>query len=67
MALTREQHREAMYGLSIAHITSPAEGRMRARTAREQHAAVLAELQRERDDVVPDEEDDMSLRNNVLT
>lgn len=55
-----------MYGLAIAHITSPAEGRMRARTAREQHAAALAELQRERDDVIPDDEDDMSLRNNVL-
>lgn len=67
MALTREQHREAMYGISIAHVTSPAENRMRSRTAREQHAAALAELQRERDDVVPDEEDDMSLRNNVLT
>lgn len=64
--LTPEQHRAAMYGMCIAHITSPAEGRMRARTAREQHAAVLAELQRDRDESIPDEEDDSSLRNNVL-
>lgn len=66
MALTREQHREAMYGISIAHVTDPAHNRMLTRTAREQHAAALAELQRDRDDVVPDDEDDSSLRNNVL-
>ena len=65
--MTPAEHREAMYGLCIAHITDPASNRMRARTAREQHAAALAELQRERDDVIPDEEDNMSLRNNVLT
>lgn len=67
MSLTREQHREAMYGLSIAHITDPAHNRMLTRTAREQHAAYLADLEREQDDVIPDKEDDMSLRNNVLT
>lgn len=55
-----------MYGLCIARITDAADGRMRSRTAREQHAAALAELQRDRDDAIPDKEDDMSLRNNVL-
>ena len=60
------EHRDAMYSLCIAHITSPAEGRMRLRTAKEQHAAALAELQRERDDVVPDDEDGSALRNNIL-
>lgn len=64
--LTREQHREAMYGLCIAHVTSPAENRRRTRTAKEQHAIAPAELQRERDDAVPDNEDDNALRNNVL-
>jgi hypothetical protein len=66
MTLTREQHREAMYGLCIAHVTSPAENRMRMRTAREQHAAALAELNREQDQTRNDDEDDSSLRNNVL-
>ena len=44
--MTPAEHRDAMYSLCIAHITSPAEGRMRLRTAKEQHAAALAELQR---------------------
>jgi hypothetical protein len=66
MSMTPEQHRAAMQALSIAHITSPAESRMRTRTAREQHAAALIEMQRERDKTVPDPEDDMSLRDNVL-
>lgn len=56
-----------MYGLCIAHITSPAEGRMRSRTAREQYEAAQRELNRGQDESIPDEEDDMSLRNNVLT
>lgn len=64
--MTPAEHREAMYGLCIAHITDPASNRMRARTAREQHAAALAELQRDQDETLPDPEDDMSLRNNVL-
>ena len=55
-----------MYDLCIAHITSPAENRMRTRTAKEQHTAALAELQREQGEVIPDPEDDSSLRNNVL-
>ena len=66
MTLSKSEHREAMYGLCIARITDAADGRMRSRTAREQHAAALAELQRDRDDAIPDKEDDMSLRNNVL-
>ena len=64
--MTKAEHRDAIYGLCIAHITSPAEGRMRMRTAKEQHAAALAELQRECDDAVPDDEDDSALRNNIL-
>lgn len=43
-----------------------AENRMRERTAKEQHAAALAELQRDQSDVIPDDEDDSSLRNNIL-
>lgn len=66
MTLTKDQHREAMYGLCIARITDAADGRMKLRTAKEQHAAVLAELQRERDEVVPDSNQDSDLRNNVL-
>ena len=54
--MTPEQHRAAMYALSIAHITSPAEGRMRARTAREQHAAAL-EAMKGPDDL-PDSDDE---------
>lgn len=42
--MTREQHRAAMHALSIAHITSPSENRMRAHTAREQHAAAMDAL-----------------------
>ena len=38
-------------------ITGPAEGRMRARTAREQLAAALAEANREQDDSIPDPDD----------
>jgi len=64
--MTPSEHREAMSGLCIATITSPAESRMRLRTAKEQHAAAMAELNREREDAIPDPEDDMSLRNNVL-
>lgn len=64
--MTPEQHREAMYDLCIAHITSPAEGRMRARTAKEQLASELAELNREQGESRTDDEDDSSLRNNVM-
>jgi len=64
--MTTSEHREEMYGLCIAHITDPASNRMRARTAREQHAAALAELHRQQDESIPDPEDDMILRNNVM-
>jgi hypothetical protein len=39
---------------------------MRSRTAREQHAAAMAELSREQDEARNDDEDDSALRNNVL-
>lgn len=64
--MTPAEHREAMYGLCIAHITSPSEGRMRMRTAKEQREAALAALQREQDSVVPDDHPDSDLRNNIL-
>ena len=38
-------------------ITTPADSRMRARTAREQLAAALAEANRDQDDVIPDPDD----------
>jgi hypothetical protein len=64
--MTPEQHRAAMYGLCIAHVTSPAENRMRARTAKEQHAAALAELHRQQDESIPDPEDDSSLGKQLM-
>ena len=64
--MTAEEHREAMFGLSIAHITSKASSRMTKLTAREQHAAAIEELQRDQDESVPDEENGSSLRNNIL-
>ena len=64
--MTPSEHREAMYGLCIARITDAADGRMRARTAREQHAAAMEALHKKQDDAIPDPEDDMSLRNNVI-
>ena len=57
--MSREEHTRAMHALSIAHITSPAESRMRSRTAREQHAAMLEALRGP--DEIPDS-DDESLR-----
>ena len=57
---------DAIYGLCIARITDAADSRMRLRTAKEQHAAALAELNREQDQTRNDDEDDSSLRNNVL-
>jgi hypothetical protein len=41
--MTPAEHREAMYGLCIAHISSPAENRMRSRTAKEQLAQAMAD------------------------
>lgn len=64
--LSREEHHRAMMALSIAHITSPAESRMRLRTAKEQHAQALAEASREQQDSIPDADDESTTRNGVL-
>lgn len=64
--MTPSEHREAMFGLCVAHITSPAENRMRERTAKEQHAAALEALRKQQDEAIPDTEDDSSLRNNMM-
>lgn len=55
--LTKERHRELMYGLCIAAPTDAAENRMRTRTAKEQHKLAMEELNRSQDDVVPDADD----------
>lgn len=65
--MTPAEHREAMYGLCIATITSPAESRMRMRTAREQHAQAMAELNREQSESAPDADDESAKRSQVLT
>lgn len=41
----------------LRKITDAADGRMRTRSARQQHADAMAELQRGADDVVPDADD----------
>ena len=56
-----ETHRSAMRSLAIAHITSPADNRMRTRTALEQ----LAEAQRQDAEEVPDA-DDQSARQEAI-
>lgn len=61
-----------MNGLRIAHITSPAENRMRHRTAKEQLAAALAASEAERKPPAfpsPDDDadDSSALRTNMLT
>lgn len=60
--MTPDQHRAAMYGMCIAHITSPAEGRMRARTAREQLALAMIEAGRDQDSSIPDADDESAAR-----
>ena len=70
VAMTPTEHRQAMYGLCVAHITSPAENRMRTRNAKQQLADALAASAAERkppDFPAPDDEDDSSLRTNMLT
>ena len=57
---------DAIYGLCIARITDAADSRMRLRTAKEQHAAAMEALNRKQDESRNDDEDDSSLRNNVL-
>ena len=64
--LTKEEHRRAMMALSIAYISSPAESRMRLRTAEEQHAAMLAESNRDQDASTPDA-DESATRSGVLS
>lgn len=54
--MSREEHTRAMLALSIAHITSPAEARMRHRTAKEQHAAALDALKGTEE--IPDSDDE---------
>lgn len=65
--MSREEHHRAMMMLSIAHITSPAENRMRTRTAIDLSADELAAGQRPADIPLPDADvNDSSLR-GVLT
>lgn len=64
--LTKDEHRRAMFALSIATISSPAESRMRMRTAKEQLAAALAEANREQSESIPDADDESTTRAGVL-
>ena len=64
--LSKDEHRRAMFDLSIAHITSPAESRMRARTAKEQHAAALDALKAPDDVPLRDADDESTTRAGVL-
>ena len=64
--MSREEHHRAMMMLSIAHITSPAENRMRARTAKEQHAAALDALKGPDDVPLPDADGESTTRAGVL-
>jgi hypothetical protein len=67
MTMSKDEHRRAMMNLCIAHVTSPAENRMRARTAKEQHAAMLEAL-RGPDEIPPSDADDESMtRKGVLS
>lgn len=65
--MSREEHTRAMMALSIAHITDPAHNRMKTRTAKEQHAAMLEAL-RGPDEIPPSDADDESMtRKGVLS
>lgn len=64
--MSKDEHRRAMFDLCVAHITSPAESRMRLRTAKEQHAAALADANREERDSIPDADDESASRTSVL-
>ena len=66
MTLTVEEHRRAMFALSIAHITDPASNRMKTRTAKEQHAAALDALKAPDDVPLPDADDESTTRAGVL-
>ena len=64
--MSKDEHHRAMMALSIAHITSPAENRMRARTAKEQHAAALDALKGPDDIPPPGADDESTTRAGVL-
>ena len=57
---------EARFLRSLRKITSGAENRMLTRTAKEQHAEALRELNRGPDDVI-DDADDSSVQRGMLT
>ncbi len=57
---------EARFRQSLRKITDQAENRMRTRTAKQQHADALRELNRGPDDVIPDA-DDASVQRGMLT
>lgn len=56
---------EARFRQSLRKITDSADNRMRERTAKQQHAEALRELNRGPDDVI-DDADDSSLQRGVL-
>ena len=56
---------EAAFKASYRKITNQADSRMRERTARQQHAAALRDLNRGPDDVVPDA-DDASVQRGMM-
>lgn len=73
--MTPAEHRAALHGLCIdpqqyQKITDQATNRMKTRTAKQQLAEALAASAAERkppDFPAPDDEDDSSLRTNMLT
>lgn len=67
MTLTVEEHRRAMFALSIAHITDQSYARMKARTAKEQLAKTLAEAQKPADEAIQDADYESAKRDRVLT
>lgn len=48
-------------------VTDPADSRMRSRTAKEQLEAVIRELNKPRDESVPDADDESTRRDRVLS
>lgn len=62
----RVQAEQAAFLASLRTVHSQAENRMRERTAKQQHAEALRELNRGPDDVVPDA-DDSSVQRGMLT
>lgn len=73
MTLTKQQHAQAVHRLCIApaefryrKMTSQADNRMRARTAKEQHAAALDALKGPDDIPPPDADGESTTRAGVL-